>query len=190
MTVYSLLMVTLPSLAGLLGDILDTSPRNFIDWANALRADGLFSKGRQGPGSVPCTTADAVYLLIAGSLDHPRGVPIPELVRRVLELRCAEHVSTPPDAFPRLPETAGDGLRAIVDTMRAGRWYEEDASLHVTMDTRGLFVCASVHLPNNGRVRYGMIDWESPAFDKDAVRRTIALPQHVFTRIAEALGPL
>jgi hypothetical protein len=41
----------------------------------------------------------------------------------------------------------------------------------------------------DGRTHSGAINWEHSEFDPRVVRRTIALPQSVFVRLAEALGP-
>jgi hypothetical protein len=188
-------MITLPHMAVILGAHLGTSPGNLIRYAKALREDPiLFTRGKQGPNSAPLETRDAVNLLIAGCVEQKTGtgVPLPELVRRVLALPLADHHSNPEGMWPPLPN-AGTALRALIDTGRIGEWGEwsngGNSRLVVEIEMRGLYVSARVDFRGARNVSATMT-FAAPDFDAEAVRRVAVLPAKVFADIVAALGPL
>jgi hypothetical protein len=199
--IYTSLMITLPPFAEMLGSDLSLTQTTMLRLAKKLRAGKLFSRGRQGPGSVPLTSRDAVSLLLVGVLDHRYGTDFAADVRHVRSLPVDKLIERPrgftkPLTFARAA-TAGEALDAIIDDMRIGRWAMwcagKACDLCVALDASGKSVTFTLSAPKRTKTDSGnaILTFNGPDFAKrpKAVERQVSIPGEVLLRLATALGP-
>lgn len=170
-----------------------------------LQRDGDFSRGTRGRNSgADVTEMDCINLLLALTLDVPRGKSVVPIVRGVRRLMHDEMpIALPPDFASELQcfvkVTAGIALESVIADFRFGtfdKWAAgESFEFSVSIDSRGasVFLSASKPKRNNDPLDFRNIiagyGQRLPDAQRPLIERHVTLRGGWFRQIAERLGP-
>jgi hypothetical protein len=165
---------------------------------------GDFARGTRGRHSgADLSERDCVNLLLALTLDTPRGESVIPLVRRVRRLmHDRKPVALPPDfalglrCFAKV--TAGETLESVITDFRTGtfeKWAAgEQFTLGIGIDSRGASVFVHADKPKREPLDFRSIvagfGRHPPEKQRPLVERQVTLRGEWFRQIAERLGPL
>jgi hypothetical protein len=167
-----------------------------------LQRDGCFSRGTRGRNSgVDLTEMDCSNLLLALTLDVPRGKSVVPLVRRVRQLVHDERPLALPTDFALglncfAKATAGTALDYIIADFRSGafdRWAAgENFTLSVGIDSRGSSVFVSAWKPKRDPMEIRNVvagfGQRLPDDQRPLVERQVTVRGEWFRQLAEKLG--
>jgi hypothetical protein len=170
-----------------------------------LQRDGDFSRGTRGRNSgADVTEMDCTNLLLALTLDAPRGESVVPIVRRARRMTHDERPIALPHDFAQglqcfFKATAGIALDSVIADFRFGtfeKWADgEEFKLSVGIDSRGVSVFLSASKPKrNGNpldyrniiAGFGRHPLEN---QRPLIERQVTLRGEWFRQLAERLGP-
>jgi hypothetical protein len=170
-----------------------------LDYAKALRSEGLITKAGHGASGAQVTTAGAVSWMLALILEHRRGESIADNVRRARGLVHDNQTIERPAGFHNgltfwnAPD-AGTALGALVDDIRSGRLSEwaadEPFLLKCDVQSRMNNMLFTIMIPERipdgfgGMCGFGFKDTVGP------MERYVTLNRSFFFRLADWLGRL
>lgn len=203
-------------LTEIISKVSDSPLRTVKGHAQACQIGGLMQRGKRGRyGGADMCESDCVNLLLAASLNHPRGEGVAKSVKRIRSLKL-RHVVTLPEVpndelEPRIRTVfgfvnglsianplieCGDALESIVRDMRDGtfdKWAGDDyVDVTATFLDLGRSVLISIHRKaKSGPSRQIALSF-MPGSDlrKSIIEKSVTWNTAIFRRLAEALGPI